>query len=142
MIDQPSSGIRSAWKKQRVKRAFLAVCMAVAICAGCGPTYNDRMMAETAREMQEFDAALDAKKAAIVRENNRLFEESAACYRENIARPIGSTEPDLRTIRCKPDDINTTHTAAGTMSQWVFRLSTGTPYYLYYRNGKLEAVQF
>lgn len=41
----------------------------------------------------------------------------------------------------RPDKINTTHTASGLREQWVYRISSGNIWYLYFDDGRLTAIQ-
>ena len=65
-----------------------------------------------------------------------------ACYTDLLDLKIGqATINDTLGLTCQPDHINTTATAHGTRSQYVYVLTDRWTAYLYFDNDRLVAKQ-
>ncbi|MDR6539485.1 hypothetical protein [Variovorax soli] len=93
----------------------------------------------TRSEIFEEDPAIIERRAEAREKQQRAAQRAA--QRAHAAKPgvsIGMTKDEVLSSRWgKPQYINSTHTTAGTTEQWVY----GDGNYLYFRNGRLEAVQ-
>lgn len=117
----------------------LMICTAVTIgtASGCTNLYVAEMDANQVqyeREMQRIQTEHDAAM-------RKIREESDDCVRRIEALKIGSSELETKSIPCRESRINTTTTESGTFDQWVYELADDKVVYLYYRNGKLTAIQ-
>lgn len=108
-------------------------------------TPYDRIM----RENREARAASEARSAKREAEMRELRAKRLARYWERQERAglaIGMTSDEVLSLEAWgfPDDKNVTDTAAGRSEQWIYQVDIDKPYkrmYLYFRNGRLAAVQ-
>ena len=120
-----------------MKEALLAF-YAIAIgAAGCGPTFDQEFAAIQA----EYDQGIARSQADYDSTMRKLRAESADCIRSLTSLEMGSSVLELENIPCKASKINTTKTESATLDQWVYEFTDNQTVYMYYRNGKLTAIQ-
>lgn len=98
-----------------------------------------------ARDKAELDRRLEKELKKIEEEHKERMERLEEEYKESLERQkkpgvrIGMTSRQVmyKSSWGEPKKINTTTTATGTTEQWVYESGS----YLYFRNGKLYAIQ-
>lgn len=123
-------------------------------CPGTGSLISDDMAARNSareqaireKEQSVKNARERAKRSAEPQEDPEIVEARKACGKRFAIMPvIGMSEETYRTctthgIVLKPSTINVTETAHGINKQYVFAGHSDIKY-MYFRDGKLNAIQ-